>query len=62
MLAERFAEKCVKNEKFSDFFPLNDNNAYLRTGEKFKVEFANTGRLQNSSITTAMQKLLNKQR
>ena len=59
MLATRFAEKCVKNPRFSDLFPLNDCEVGLRNVDKYKVKFANTGRLQDSSIP-AMQKLLNR--
>ena len=59
LLAKRFAIKSVKNEKFSDLFPTNENNAQTRNNEKYKVKFAKTGRLQNSSIP-AMQKLLNR--
>ena len=61
MLAKRFADKCAKSENFKDMFPLNESDVDLRSGEKYKVNFASTGRLQNSSIP-AMQKLLNKQK
>ena len=61
MLAKRFADKCAKSEHFKDMFPLNESDVDLRSGEKYKVNFASTGRLQNSSIP-AMQKLLNKQK
>ena len=56
MLAKRFADKCAKSENFKDMFPLNESDVDLRSGEKYKVNFASTGRLQNSSIP-AMQKL-----
>ena len=61
MLATRFAQKCANSERFCDLFPLNNNNVDLREGEKYQVKFANTGRLQNSSIP-AMQKLLNRKK
>ena len=57
-LAIRFAKKCVNDDRFNDLFPRNDSNFEVRNREKFKVNFASTGRLQNSSIV-AMQKLLN---
>ena len=58
MLALRFAKKCTKHERFKDWFPLNESNIKIRNGEKYKVNFASTGRLQYSAIP-AMQKLLN---
>ena len=61
LLAKRFALECTKSEKFNNLFPLNQNDTYLRNGEKYKVKFARTGRLQDSAIP-AMQKLLNRQR
>ena len=61
LLAKRFALKCTKSEKFNNLFPLNQNDTYLRNGEKYKVKFARTGRLQDSAIP-AMQKLLNRQK
>ena len=59
VLAKRFALKCIKSEKFNNLFPLNQNNNDLRSGEKYLVKFAKSGRLQNSTIP-AMQKLLNR--
>ena len=59
MLARRFAEKCLKSDRFKDLFPLNDNTIDVRNDEKFFVKFAHTDRLRDSSIP-AMQRLLNK--
>ena len=59
MLARRFAEKCLKSDRFKDLFPLNDNTIDVRNDEKFLVKFAHTDRLRDSSIP-AMQRLLNK--
>ena len=59
MLAKRFASKCVKDERFKDIFPRNENNLGLRSGEKYLVKFCKSDRLQRSSIPL-MQKLLNK--
>ena len=54
-----FARKCVKNEQFKQMFPLNkQTNMKTRHKEKYKVQFANTDRLQKSPIIY-MQKLLN---
>ena len=55
-----FAQKCVKNPKTSDMFPLNDktHNMGTRNTEKYKVQHAHTGRLKNSAIIF-MQNLLN---
>ena len=59
VLAKRFALKCVKSEKFTNLFPENQNNNDLRSGDKYKVNFARGGRLQTSAIP-AMQKILNR--
>ena len=60
MLAERFATKCSKSEKFRDWFPKNEKeNIYLRNPNEFNVNFAKKGRLFKSSIP-AMHRLLNK--
>ena len=55
-----FAIKCTKNSKLSSMFPRNVKNHQLKTRkcERYKVNFAHTTRLQNSSIIY-MQKLLN---
>ena len=61
MLAERFAKKCLKSEKFRDLFPENKRNIELRNEEKYVVRFCKGSRLQNSSIP-AMQRLLNRRK
>ena len=61
MLAERFAFKCSKSEKFKDLFPKNHKKIGLRNDESFMVKFCKGSRLQNSSIPT-MQKLLNRRK
>ena len=55
-----FALKCVKHEKLSHMFPINEKTHIMgtRKEEKFEVQFANTGRLQKSPIIY-IQKLLN---
>ena len=58
-LCLRFAKACLKNENLKDMFPLNDDNQLnMRQREDFKVTFAHTDRLKNSSIPY-MQRLLN---
>ena len=41
-LCLKFAQKCVKHEKAKELFPLNTE---LRNKDKYKVQFASTGRL-----------------
>ena len=59
-LCLRFALKCVKDGKNSDIFPRNPRNHKMKTRnqEKYKIQFANTGRLKKSPIIY-MQHLLN---
>ena len=58
-LCKKFALSCLKQEKSKDMFPLNPgSNTYLRQVDKYKVNFAKTGRLLNSAIPQ-MQRLLN---
>ena len=55
-----FAQKCLKNKKTQQMFPLNFNTHSMnhRNTEKFHVQHANTDRLKDSSIIY-MQHLLN---
>ena len=59
-LCLNFALKCTKSNKLANMFPKNDKKHQMNTRnpDKFKVQFANTERLKNSSIIY-MQKLLN---
>ena len=59
-LCLNFALKCTKSNKLTNMFPKNDKKHQMNTSnpDKFKVQFANTERLKNSSIIY-MQKLLN---
>ena len=59
ILSQRFAIKCVKNEKTKNMFPLNPNTVNTRHSEKYMVTKARTSRLANSAIPS-MQRLLNK--
>ena len=60
-LCLQFAKKCTQNKKLAHMFPENTKNHTMNTrnAEKYKVQHANTLRLQNSPIIY-MQKLLNK--
>ena len=57
-LAEVFADRCHKNSKTTDMFPLNDAVRHTRNPEKFKVPFAAHERLRSSAIPT-MARYLN---
>ena len=50
----KFAKSVINNGKLNDLFPVNDKTYRMKTreDEKFKVQFANTGRLKQSSILT----------
>ena len=47
-LCLKFSLKILKNDKFKDFFQLNQNINNVRSQEKFTVPFAHTSRYQNS--------------
>ena len=55
-----FAQKCAKNPKTKDMFPLKNKSHIMETRkhEKYLVQHANTERLKNSSIIF-MQNMLN---
>ena len=61
-LCLKFARKCLNNEKLKHMFPKNltKHDMNTRKNDKFKVQFANTGRLQKSPIIY-MQNLLNQE-
>ena len=54
-LCLKFAKKCVVHDKAKELFPLNTEK---RNKDKFKVQFASTGRLMKSSIPQ-LQRMLN---
>ena len=60
-LCLRFAKRCIKNEKTTKMFPLNNKKHIMNTRniEKYKVEYANTERFKTSPIIY-MQNLLNR--
>ena len=52
-LIDKFASKCLKNPRFSSWFPLKDNGRTLRgpaAKEKYKETFAHCERLRNSPV------------
>ena len=59
-LCLNFARKCLKNDKSKHMFPMNEKEHEMKTRnhEIYKVQHANTGRLQKSPLIY-MQKLLN---
>ena len=59
-LCLKFAQKCVQNKKTKHMFPLKNktHKMEIRNSEKFKVQYANTERLKDSSIPY-IQHLLN---
>ena len=57
-LTLKFAQKCIKNPKTADMFPLNETRS-TRTKEKYKVIHAYTERLKNSALPQ-MARQLNK--
>ena len=61
-LCLKFAKKCSKHEEAKWMFPINEKTHKMKTrnNEFFKVQHANTGRLQKSPLIY-MQNLLNSQ-
>ena len=59
-LCLKLAQKCTKHPKLKHMFPINNKIHQMnsRETEKYQVQFANTARLQNSTIIY-MQRLLN---
>ena len=49
ILAKSCAQKCAESDSFINLFPKNANRI-LRNPDEYKVKFASTGRLTNSSI------------
>ena len=53
-----FAKQCILNNKLKYLFPETDENLMkTRHHEKFKVNHANTNRMQNSAIIQMQHKL-----
>ena len=53
-LCENCFTNCMKNEKFRDLFPLNQNKTELRSGEKIYCKICQnkqTAEVNNPSIT-----------
>ena len=60
-LSLEFAKSGIKNNTLRDLLPEQDNSSKINTRkqEKFKVTFANTERLKNSSIIFMQNQLNN---
>ena len=57
-LTLRFAQHCLKSEKFKTLFPENDtHHINTRHKKKFKIPFPNTNRAQNSGVTKMKRQL-----
>ena len=54
----KFAQKSLKNPKYSSWFPLKDNERQTRHTTPYEEEYARGNRLYNSPIF-AMRRLLN---
>ena len=61
-LSRKFAKNGIMNRTLNDLFPLKIKKHKMnnRNKEKYKVDFAHTNRLKNSSVI-AMQRLLNEE-
>ena len=59
-LSLSFAKKCIKSDKNSDLFPLNNKLVNTRPHEKYAVIWARTERLAKSAVPY-LQRLLNNQ-
>ena len=58
-LCLKFAKQCAENPLTKDLFPLCENtHMTTRSGQKYKVVYANTERLKNSPVPY-LQRLLN---
>ena len=58
-LCLKFAKKCVENDFTSYLFALNEAEGQaIRNQDKYRVQFANAGRLKNSAVPY-LQRLLN---
>ena len=60
-LCNRFAEKCIQNERITHMFKKNmkNHNMNLRNSEKYKIMSARTVRMKKSAVPS-MSKHLNK--
>ena len=56
-LSLKFANDCLKNDKFKSLFPENQNQSITRQSEKFEVPFCHTERMRKSAIVTMTNQL-----
>ena len=47
---DKFAEQCLKSERFSGWFPLKTGRVSRRAGEKYSEHFARCERLKNTPL------------
>ena len=49
-ICDKFADKCIRNERFSHWFPRNEGGRKTRSKDIYKEEFARCHRLYNSTL------------
>ena len=49
-LTDKFANKCLNNDRFKVWFPENESRRSARNGDKYKEFFAKSDRLKNSPL------------
>ena len=63
-LADKFAQKCLKNPRFASWFPLKEggrSSQRLTSKEKYRETFARCERLRNSPIHYLRRRLNGKE-
>ena len=50
LLTDKFANKCLKSDRFKTWFPENDSRRSARHGDRYKEFFAKNDRLKNSPL------------
>ena len=60
-LTDKFAQKCLQNDRFKAWFPENEGRRSARQGEKYKEFFAKTDRLKNSPLFYMRRRLNGKE-
>lgn len=60
-LTDRFAQKCVGNQRFADWFPKNNTRRLGRNSETYKEYYARCDRLKNSPLFYMRRRLNGKE-
>ena len=60
-LCDKFANKCLRSERFGHWFPLHEQTRVSRSRQKFKEEFARCDRLKNSPLYYMRRRLNGKE-